>query len=55
MEQILEILNDSPQVMVVMAAAVIMLTASVINLLIGIQNIKMAKALKDDNEKKLRS
>ena len=50
MEQILEILNDSPQVMVVMAAAVIMLTASVINLLIGIQNMKMAKALKDDNE-----
>ena len=49
-EQILEILNDSPQVMVVMAAAVIMLTASVINLLIGIQNMKMVKALKDDNE-----
>ena len=49
-EQILEILNDSPQVMVVMAAAIIMLTASVINLLIGIQNMKMAKALKDDNK-----
>ena len=49
-EQILEILDDSPQVIVVMAAAIIMLTASVINLLIGIQNMKMAKALKDDNE-----
>ena len=49
-EQILEILNDSPQVIVVMAAAIIMLTASVINLLIGIQNMKMAKAIKDDNE-----
>ena len=50
MEQILEILKDSPQVIVVMAGAIIMLTASVINLLIRIQNMKMAKALKDDNE-----
>ena len=49
-EQKLEILDDSPQVIVVMAAAIIMLTASVINLLIGIQNMKMAKALKDDNK-----
>ena len=50
MEQILEILDNSPQVIVVMAVAIIMLTASVINLLIGIQNMKMAKALKDENE-----
>ena len=49
-EQILEILDNSPQVIVVMAVAIIMLTASVINLLIGIQNMKMAKALKNENE-----
>ena len=48
-EQILEILNDSPQVIVVMAVAMIMLAESVINLLIGIQNMKMAKALKNEN------
>ena len=50
MEQILEILDNSPQVIVVMAVAMIMLAASVINLLIGIQNMKMAKALKNENE-----
>ena len=33
-----------------MAVAMIVLAASVINLLIGMQNIKMAKALKIENE-----
>ena len=49
-EQILEILDKSPQVIVVIAVAIIVLAASVINLLIGMQNIKMAKALKIENE-----
>ena len=49
-EQILEILDNSPQVIVVMAVAMIMLTASVINLLIGMLNMKMTKELKNENE-----
>ena len=50
MEQILEILANSPQVIVIITVAIIVLAASVINLLIGMQNMKMAKALKIENE-----
>ena len=50
MEQILEILANSPQVIVVIKVAIIVLAASVINLLVGMQNMKMAKALKIENE-----
>ena len=49
-EQKLEILANSPQVIVVIAVAIIVLAASVINLLIVMQNMKMAKALKIENE-----
>ena len=49
-EQILEILDNSPQVIVIIIVAIIVLAASVINLLIGMQNMKMAKALKIENE-----
>ena len=49
-EQILEILANSPQVIVIITVAIIVLAASVINLLIGMQNMKMAKALKIENE-----
>ena len=49
-EQILEILADSPQVIVLITVAIIVSAASVINLLIGMQNMKMAKALKIENE-----
>ena len=49
-EQILEILADSPQVIVLITVAIIVSVASVINLLIGMQNMKLAKALKIENK-----
>ena len=49
-EQLLEILANSPQVIVVITVAIIVLAASVINLLIGMQNMMMAKALKIENK-----
>ena len=50
-EQILEILADSPQVIVLITVSIIVLVASVINLLIGMQNMKLAKALYFENKK----
>ena len=49
-EQILEILADSPQVIVLITVSVIVSIASVINLLIGMQNMKLAKTLKIENK-----
>ena len=49
-EQILEILADSPQVIVLITVSIIVSVASVINLLIGMQNMKLAKALKIENK-----
>ena len=49
-EQILETLADSPQVIVLITVAIIVSVASVINLLIGMQNMKLAKALKIENK-----
>merc|ERR1712208_136663 len=49
-EQILEILADSPQVIVLITVSVIVSIASVINLLIGMQNTKLAKTLKIENK-----
>ena len=49
-EQILETLADSPQVIVLITVAIIVSAASVINLLIGMQNMKLAKALKIENK-----
>ena len=46
----LEILSHRSQVIVVITVAKRVLTASVINLLIEMQNMKMAKALKIENE-----
>ena len=45
-EQILEILADSPQVISLITVSIIVSVATVINLLIGMQNMKLAKALK---------
>ena len=50
MEQILEILADSPQVITLTTVSIIVLVATVINLLIGMQNMKLAKALKFENK-----
>ena len=50
-EQILEILADSPQVITLITVLIIVLVATVINLLIGMQNMKLAKALKFENKK----
>ena len=50
-EQILEILADSPQVIVLITMSVIVSIASVINLLIGMQNMKLTKTLKIKNKK----
>ena len=50
MEQVLEILADSPQVIALITVSIIVLVATVINLLIDIQNIKMAKALNFENQ-----
>ena len=49
-EQILEILADSPQVIVLITMSVIVSIASVINLLIGMQNMKLTKTLKIENK-----
>ena len=49
-EQVLETLADSPQVIALITVSILVLVATVINLLIGIQNIKMAKALKFENQ-----
>ena len=49
-EQIIETLVDSPQVIVLTTVAMIIAVASVINLLIGMQNMKLAKALKFENK-----
>ena len=49
-EQILEILADSPHVIMLITVAIIVSAASVINLLIGMQNMKLAKAQKIENE-----
>ena len=50
MEQILETLADSPQVIVLITVAIIVSAASVINLLIGMQSMNVAKALKIENK-----
>ena len=50
MEKVLETLADSPQVIALFTISILVLVATVINLLIGIQNIKMAKALKFENQ-----
>ena len=49
-EQILEILADSPQVIALITVSIIVSVATVINLLIGMQNMKLAKALKFENK-----
>ena len=49
-EQILEILADSPQVIVLITMSIIVSVATVINLIIGMQNMKLAKALKFENK-----
>ena len=48
-EQILEILADSPQVIVLITMSIIVSVATVINLIIGMQNMKLTKALKIEN------
>ena len=50
-EQILEILADSPQVIVLITMSVIVLIASVINLLIGMHIMKLTKTLRTENKK----
>ena len=49
-EQVLEILADSPQVIALITVSIIVSVATVINLLIGMQNMKLAKALKFENK-----
>ena len=49
-EQVIEILADSPQVITLIMVSIIVLVATVINLLIGMQNMKLAKALKFENK-----
>ena len=49
-EQILKILADSPQFIVLIIMSVIVSIASVINLLIGMQNMKLFKTLKIENK-----
>ena len=49
-EQVLETLADSPQAIALITVSILVLVATVINLLIGIQNIKMAKVLKFENQ-----
>ena len=50
MEKVREILADSPQVIALITMSILVLVATIINLLIGIQNLKKAKALKVDNQ-----
>ena len=49
-EKVLETLADSPQVIALITMSILVLVATIINLLIGIQNLKKAKALKVDNQ-----
>ena len=49
-EQILEVLADSPHVIALIIVSIIVSVATVINLLIGMQNMKLAKALKFENK-----
>ena len=49
-EKVQETLADSPQVIALITMSILVLVATVINLLIGIQNLKKAKALKVDNQ-----
>ena len=49
-EKVLETLADSPQVIALITMSILVLVATVINLLIGIQNLKMAKALEVDDQ-----
>ena len=49
-EKVLETLADSPQVIALITMSMLVLVATVINLLIGIQNLKKTKALKIDNQ-----
>ena len=49
-EEVLETLADSPQVIALITMSTLVLVATIINLLIGIQNLKKAKALKVDNQ-----
>ena len=49
-EEVLETLADSPQVIALITMSILVLVATVINLLIGIQNLKKAKAFKVDNQ-----
>ena len=49
--QVLEILADSPQVIALITVSIIVSVATVINLLIGMQNMKLAKALKFESKK----
>ena len=48
-EQILEILADSPQVIVLITMSVMVLIASVISVLIGVHIMKLTKTLKNEN------
>ena len=50
MEKVQETLADRPQVIALITMSILVLVATVTNLLIGIQNLKMAKALKVDNQ-----
>ena len=49
-EKVRETLADSPQVIALITMSMLVLVATVINLLIGIQNLKKTKALKIDNQ-----
>ena len=49
-EEVLETLADSPQVIALITMSILVLVATVINLLISIQNLKKAKACKVDNQ-----
>ena len=49
-DKVILTLVDSPQVIVLTTVAIIIAVASVINLLIGMQNMKVAKALKFENK-----
>ena len=49
MKQILESLADSPQDISLITVSIIVSVATVINLIIGMQNMKLTKALKIEN------
>ena len=50
LEKVQETLADSPQVIALITMSTLVLVATIINLLIGIQNLKKTKALKIDNQ-----